>query len=469
MRQFLANNEAAFRDLEERAKWACIRFRNQEMPPGCNPDHADVGFEIDEGQGAARLLVTKGIHYSGDNLGVREWLGAGEKQFPSFAALRAWIQGPLAQAFDAQSAAGGAPAGVPPVAGTATELTDMTAVNEGIRDIHRPLYLDEATLFERLHTRVFGQDDALKALAAVMVRHFARRRPARPAVVFAVGPSGVGKTRTAEVMAQVVREFDDDNNGYQFLRLDMTEYQEAHRVSQLIGAPQGYIGHGEGSQLIDALRANPRTIVLFDEIEKAHAAVLRVLMNAMDAGRLSTASRSSGGHQIDCRHAVFMFTSNLDAKSILDELETRNAFGNRAVEDDVCRRRLHAAGIAPEIVGRIGRFLVYRPLSPETRAEIVALAVAEVAEEYGLRVTYVEPSVIVELMQKSRSQSFGVRPERFLIDDVLGGAFAKAAEQGVSDSVVVVGPPFECKPHTTDETTHGQQESENGDEKEDSD
>lgn len=251
----------------------------------------------------------------------------------------------------------------------------MTAVNEGIRDIHRPLYLNEAMFFERLHTRVLGQDDALKALAAVMVRHFARRRPARPAVVFAVGPSG-------------------------------------------------------------------------------------------DAGRLSTASRSSDGHQIDCRHAVFMFTSNLDAKSILDELETRNAFGNRTVEDDVCRRRLHAAGVAPEIVGRIGRFLVYRPLSPETRAEIVALAVAEVADEYGLRVSYVEPSVIVELMQKSRSQSFGVRPERFLIDDVLGGAFANAAEQGVTDSVVVVGPPFECKPHSADQPPHDQQESENGDEKE---
>src|SRR5205807_2293117 len=104
-------------------------------------------------------------------------------------------------------------------------------------------------------------------------------------VVFAVGPSGVGKTRTAEAMAQVLREVDEDNEAYQFLRLDMTEYQEAHRVSQLIGAPQGYIGHGEGSQLIDALRANRRTIVLFDEIEKAHPAILRVLMNAMDAGR----------------------------------------------------------------------------------------------------------------------------------------------------------------------------------------
>lgn len=446
MRQFLTNNEAAFRDLERRAKRACVRFRDQEMPPGCDPNRADIGFEIDEGPGTARLLVSRGVRYGGDSPAIREWLDAGVKQFPTFAALSAWIQGPLWRAFGRHSATGSAPSDGIAAGVSASQLTDLRAVQEGIRDIHRPLYLDEVSLFERLHKRILGQDEALKALAAVMVRHCARRQPARPAVVFAVGPSGVGKTRTAEVIAQVLREFGDEDNGYQFLRLDMTEYQEAHRVSQLIGAPQGYIGHGEGSQLIDALRANPRTIVLFDEIEKAHSAILRVLMNAMDAGRLSTSSRSSGGHEIDCRRAVFMFTSNVDAKEILDELETRNAFGNRAIEDEVCRRRLHAAGIAPEIVGRIGRFLVYRPLSPETRAEIVALAIAEVAEEYGLRVAYVRPSVILDLMQKAKSQSFGVRPDRFLIDDALGGVFAEAAKHGASEPVEVVGPPYECTP-----------------------
>jgi ATP-dependent Clp protease ATP-binding subunit ClpA len=100
----------------------------------------------------------------------------------------------------------------------------------------------------------------------------------------------------------------------------------------------------------------------------------------MDAGRLSTASSSANGRVIDCRHAVFMFTSNREAKAILDELEDRSAFGNRNIEDEVCRRRLHAGGIGPDIVGRFSRFLVFRPLSSETRAEIMALAIAEVGE-----------------------------------------------------------------------------------------
>ena len=445
MRQFIDGADWAWAELKKRAGNHCIRFKNQEMPPGSTPSHAHVGFEIDSRSHAALLLVQTGICYTGADSELNEWFRTGEKRFRNFDLLRSWIQGPMAQAFDLQATASRISQEEETISDSATDITDMAAVHEGLRDIHRPLYLDENVLFEHLQRRILGQDDALKGLSAVIVRHLARKRPARPAVVFAVGPSGVGKTRTAEVMSQVLREFVDDNNGYQFLRLDMTEYQEAHRVSQLIGAPQGYVGHGDGSQLADALRANQHTVVLFDEIEKAHPAILRVLMNAMDAGRLSTASRTSSGREIDCRHAVFIFTSNLDAKSIIEELGSRSAFGNSAVEDEVCRRRLHAGGIAPEIVGRIGRFLVFRPLAPETRAKIVALAIAEVGEEYGLKVNYVEPAVVVNLMQKARSTNFGVRPERFLIDDLLGGAFTKAASSGTTVPVTVIGPPYECQ------------------------
>lgn len=448
MRQFFVPGDGAFSDLEQRATGRCIRFRGQEMPPGCHPDRADIAFEFDAQRGCARLLIQKGLRYSGSDRSIRRWIATGVKEFPTFAALQDWIQGPVREAFQDRTAIGTRPVADDAGRRAVEDLTDMSVVQQGVRDLHRPLYLDEEKLFDRLRSRVLGQEGALKSLAGVVVRHCARRRPARPAVVFAVGPSGVGKTRTAEVMAEVLREFDDENNGYQFLRLDMTEYQEAHRVSQMIGSPQGYVGHGEGSQLLDALRANPRTIVLFDEIEKAHPAILRVLMNAMDAGRLSTASRTSNGREIDCRQAMFMFTSNLDAKSILDELESRRAFGDRAVEGEVCRRRLHAAGVAPEIVGRIGRFIVYRPLSPEVRAEIVALGIAEVAAEYGLNIIYIEPSVIVEIMEKVRSQTFGVRPERFLIDDVLGAAFAKAAACGAPNPLKVTGPPYNCVVHS---------------------
>ncbi len=447
MRQFFTNTNArAYDDLEERAKGACIRFRNQAMPPGCTPSHADVGFEIDRNSGESCLYVSTGIDYQGPDPEVRDWLRNGVKRFSSFSELKAWIMGPLQQAY--RNSASQFP--VPAPAATASRLTDMPAVHAMLQGADRTWHLDEEKLFDRLRRKVLGQDAALKGLCSVVARHCAKVHPQRPAVLFTIGPSGVGKTRAAEMLARELQNIDDAGHGYQFLRLDMAEYQEAHRVSQLLGAPQGYVGHGEGSQLVDALRANPRTIVLFDEIEKAHPAILRVLMNAMDAGRLSTPGQDSGSREIDCRHAVFMFTSNIDAEGVLGELESRNGFGDRVVEDEVCRRRLRAAGIATEIVGRIGRFLVFRPLSPEIQAEIMALVIAEVAAEYGLHVSRMEPSVVSTLMTRLQSRAFGVRPARYLVDDELGKAFAEAARKQASSLVVIVGPPYACVASTSE-------------------
>jgi ATP-dependent Clp protease ATP-binding subunit ClpA len=326
-------------------------------------------------------------------------------------------------------------------------LTDFEAVSVSLNP-QRAAYLDETEVFNRLARRVRGQDAALHSLVSQTCRHLAKPNPTRPAVFFAVGETGVGKTHSAQNLAQVLSEMGNDQAHCSFVRLDMAEYQEGNRVSQLTGAPQGYIGFGEGSQLVDALRANPKTIVLFDEIEKAHPSILRSLMGMMDAGRLSTAAKANGSREIDCRSALIIFTSNLEANGIITELEQRNAFGQTEIEDEVCRRRLKAAGVSPEIVGRIGRFLVFRSLSAEARAEIVTLAVADVAREYGLEVQRIEPAVVVSILEAIRSQSFGVRPERYQIDELLGGKFAQLAARGFRKPIMVKGPPFECVPLT---------------------
>ncbi|MDQ3181832.1 MAG: AAA family ATPase [Acidobacteriota bacterium] len=163
-------------------------------------------------------------------------------------------------------------------------------------------------------------------LSSRVSRHLARSNPRRPTTVFAVGPTGVGKTQTAETLARSLSRLMPNRQNFHFLRLDMSEYQERHRVSQLLGAPQGYIGYGEGAQLLDALAMYPRCVVLFDEIEKAHPDILRTLMNAMDAGRISSPHQNNGNRQIDCRKAIFCFTSNLESSGILQEL--------KAVKDD---------------------------------------------------------------------------------------------------------------------------------------
>jgi ATP-dependent Clp protease ATP-binding subunit ClpA len=228
----------------------------------------------------------------------------------------------------------------------------------------------------------------------------------------------------------------------------MSEYQERYRVSQLIGSPQGYVGYGEGSQLLDALEHNPKTIVLFDEIEKAHPDVLTTLMNAMDAGRLSSAAQRTGGRVIDCRYAMFFFTSNLDSDGILAELEDMKAFDDVEQVNAICQSRLRSAGIRPELIGRIGEFLVFRPLSAETRAEIITLAVVKEARKYGIQVRKVEATVINSLLEKSIRQDFGARPAHRLVNRELGPIFARITQKSTDDRWEVIGPPFACKKAT---------------------
>lgn len=303
MHQFLTGSDADYRSLENKAQGKCIRFKNQEMPSMTIPSKAHIGFEVDNKTDRAIFWVSKGILYEGSN-SVKKWFQHGKKEFQNFDALKRWIRTELASAFGILATSGNrTESGNGPVQnGETQELTDMNAVRSQLPEQRRGIYFNESDLFDGLGKYVKGQVVAMQTLSQVIVRHCARKSPSRPAVLFAIGPSGVGKTRS---LIKVITDLSSDNTGYQFLRIDMSEYQEAHRVSQLIEAPQGYVGHGEGSQLTDALRSNPRTLILFDEIEKAHPSIMRVLMNAMDAGRLSTASRSGSGHEIDCRYAIF--------------------------------------------------------------------------------------------------------------------------------------------------------------------
>jgi hypothetical protein len=448
MIQFIKGSEDAWTQLKLRATGQCIRYRQQAMPAGCQPSSADIGFEISQRTQTAKLLVQRGVRYDGGDRQVEKWFQVGERQFRNFDELRSWVLEKFSPVRQTLVGSINRSAIVRP-----TTVTDMDAVHAALENQGQTINIDEEKLLEQVKVKVIGQDEALKGLCGAVVRHTCKLHPERPAVVFAIGPTGVGKTRSAEVLAQQLTTMTGGALGYGFLRLDMSEFQEAHRVSQLLGSVPGYVGYGDGSQLLDALRGNQRLIILFDEIEKAHPAILKVLMNAMDAGRISGSARSSQSREIDCRKAIFVFTSNIDSTEILGELSRRGAgtFGDRDIVDEVCRRRIHASGIAPEIVGRISRFLVYKMLSPQVRAEIIAISIAEVAEEYGQRVSYIEPSVIVELLKRSNSHNFGARPERALIDEVLGSEFSKVARATPAKTIFVLGPPFRCETSNRDE------------------
>ena len=281
-------------------------------------------------------------------------------------------------------------------------------------------------------------------LSRRVCRHLARPNPVHPLTIFAIGPAGVGKTLAATALASSLTALDPDS-GLRFLRFDMSEYQEAHRISQLLGSPQGYIGYNEGAQLVDTLAAHPRCVVLFDEIEKAHPDILRALMNAMDAGRLSSASAARHAREVDCRLAIFTFTSNLDCSATLTDLEELDAFGDPAIIDSICRKHLRGVGVAPELVGRINCFLPFKQIGPEIVGEIVALNIARAAQQYGLTLAYIEPEVVLNVIRHAPVEGFGVRPYQYLIDGMLGDTFFAATKDGRrGPRRLCAGPPPIC-------------------------
>lgn len=430
MKRFAQASAEQFEDLERHAREACVRFFDVELPQGANPNRGMIGFEVDQATGAASLLVERGVHYAGDSQELAEWFRHGEKVCRNFGELQEWILGNVCSAIRANGSTASPPTILP-----VTELTDLSAVMAGRNTPKQLTYVTPDEIVSQLSETVRGQAAAITELSRRVSRHLARTDAARPLTVMAIGPTGTGKTKTAETLASVLRELESSENRYNYLRIDCSELTESHRVSQLLGAPPGYVGHGQGAQLIDQLAADGRTLVLFDEIEKAHADVLKVLLNAIDCGRLT----GSSGRAIDARRAIFYFTTNLESEGILSEVALRNGFDRSECVQHVCRSRLHAAGLKPELIGRITTFLLFQHLTPDVRAEVAALTIARVGREYGLQVERIEPETIVSILALEKTRDFGARPIEFLIDNELGDEFAKAAQAGITGATCVHG------------------------------
>src|SRR5512135_1131690 len=221
---------------------------------------------------------------------------------------------------------------------------------------------------ERLHERIIGQDEAISALSdAIRRARSGLKDPSRPIGSFIfLGSSGVGKTELAKALAWFL--FDDEDA---LVRVDMSEYREQHTVSRLFGAPPGYVGYEEGGQLTEAVRRRPYQVVLFDEIEKAHPDVFNVLLQLLDDGRLT----DSQGRTVDFKNTVVIMTSNIGSSVLIDAAEQ----GTQAFDAAADRVRLQLREhFRPEFLNRVDEIIVFRPLTDEQLAQIVALLLAGV-------------------------------------------------------------------------------------------
>ncbi len=280
----------------------------------------------------------------------------------------------------------------------------LERLQEGERD--KLLRLDEV-----LHERVIGQDEAVQAVADAIIRaRSGVKDPRRPIGSFIfLGPTGVGKTELAKALAEAL--FDTEDN---IVRIDMSEYQERHTVSRLVGAPPGYVGYEEGGQLTEAVRRKPYSVVLFDEIEKAHADVFNTLLQVLDDGRLTDAQ----GRTVDFRNTVIIMTSNIGSQHLLGGLAPDGSIDESAREKVMAELRHH---FRPEFLNRVDDIVLFKTLTMPEIERIVDLLFDDLRDRLADRRLHVEVSEDARRFIASAGFDpvYGARPlRRFIAHEV---------------------------------------------------
>ena len=282
---------------------------------------------------------------------------------------------------------------------------------EGERE--KILHLDEL-----LHKRVIGQDEAVEKVSEAIMRSRAGiADPRRPIGSFLfLGPTGVGKTELAKSLAECL--FDDERN---IIRIDMSEYMEKHSVSRLIGAPPGYVGYDEGGQLTEAVRRKPYSVVLFDEVEKAHPDVFNILLQVLDDGRIT----DSKGRTVDFKNTIIILTSNLGSEYILDGIEPDGSISQDA-KDKV--NMLLKKSFRPEFLNRLDEIVFYKPLMKNEVSKILDLLIKDLERRLeDKRITLsLSQSAKDYLIDNGYDEVYGARPLKRFVQRKLETLIAKS-------------------------------------------
>ena len=287
-------------------------------------------------------------------------------------------------------------------------------------------------LGDELHKRVIGQDEAVELVTEAIIRSKAGiKDPTKPIGSFLfLGPTGVGKTELAKALAENL--FDDENN---MVRIDMSEYMEKYSVSRLIGAPPGYVGYDEGGQLTEAVRRRPYSVVLFDEVEKAHPDVFNILLQVLDDGRIT----DSQGRTVDFKNTILILTSNIGSQYLLDGMDEN---GNISQESQNAVMEDLRAHFRPEFLNRLDETIMFKPLTKDNIYDIIDLLVADVNKRLADR----EISIFLTedakkyVVDGGYDPNYGARPlKRFLQKhvDTLAAKLMLQGDVGAQDTIII--------------------------------
>ena len=272
-------------------------------------------------------------------------------------------------------------------------------------------------LEDKLHERVIGQNEAVEAVAKAIRRgRVGLKDPRRPIGSFLfLGPTGVGKTELSKALSEIL--FDNENS---MIRLDMSEYMEAHSVSKLIGSPPGYIGYDGGGQLTEKIRRKPYSVVLFDEIEKAHPDVMNILLQILEDGHLT----DSQGREVDFKNTVIIMTSNLGARHITDKkslgfVNTENDKEYEELKKEVIKELKHE--LRPEFINRIDEIIVFHKLNKQDIENIAQIMLKQVEERLQKQkyIVEIDDGVVKTIIEQGFDSNFGARPLRRTIQNLV--------------------------------------------------
>ena len=287
-------------------------------------------------------------------------------------------------------------------------------------------------LADELHHRVIGQDEGVELVTEAIIRSKAGiKDPTKPIGSFLfLGPTGVGKTELAKALAESL--FDDESN---MVRIDMSEYMEKHSVSRLIGAPPGYVGYDEGGQLTEAVRRKPYSVVLFDEVEKAHPDVFNVLLQVLDDGRIT----DSQGRTVDFKNTILIMTSNIGSSYLLEGIDENGNISEASKDAVMADLRAH---FRPEFLNRLDETIMFKPLTKDNIHGIIDLLIADLnkrleEKEISIRLTEAAKNYVVE---GGYDPMYGARPlKRFLQKHVETLAAKLMLQGGVgADQTIVI-------------------------------